>query len=381
MRIKITKGSEPQGLCAYALNPAKQKPEVKPVVSTNMAGDDSITLAREFEQIVNRPRRWAVKQTMAHYSVSLPPGEILDRATIGAVSRALLERMGHQHCPYFVVQHHDQEDKNDVHHWHVVTTSLTHDGQWVDDSFSHLRLQKVARALEAQFGLTLCPPRPAAEQQNLTTGEHRRKERTREVLPKEKLWSAIDIATQDRPTLPLLVTRLKAQGIDVHLWRKGEQYGGISFGLEGAAFAGRRLGPAYSFGGLQRHKGVDYDAATQNTALVKILNQSPADCRRDLDRYAALQKNLRVLYAQYSKGMGAGDDVDVYVASAAIAAGHTEQETANILRQGERAKELRQAQGSSAERQYCQRIVQTNRQPLRGRGVVRQPQFRPQIDR
>ena len=93
MRIKITKGSDPQGLCAYALNPAKQKPEVKPVVATNMAGDDSITLAREFEQIVHRPRRWAVKQTMAHYSVSLPPGEILDRAAIGAVSRALLEQM------------------------------------------------------------------------------------------------------------------------------------------------------------------------------------------------------------------------------------------------------------------------------------------------
>ena len=382
MRINVTKGSDSKGLCAYVLDPAKQKAGEKTVVATNMAGDDSDTLAREFEQIVDRPRRWAVKQTMAHYSVSLPPGERLERSDIGRVSKALLHQMGHQHCPYLVVQHHDQEDKNDVHHWHVVTSTLTHDGQWVDDGFSHWRLQKVARELEAQFSLMPCPPQPAAEQQNLTTGEHRRKERTGEVLPKEKLWSAINTATDDRPTLPLLVTRLKAQGIDVHLWRKGETYSGISFGLEGAAFAGKRLGPAYSFGGLQRHKGVDYDAATQNTALVKILNQSPADCRQDLNRYEALQQNLRELYAQYSKGMGGGDDVDVYVASTAIAAGHTEQETANILRQGERAKELRQAQGSSAERQYCQRIVQTNRQPhLSGRGVVRQPQFRPQIDR
>lgn len=357
MRINVTKGSDPKGLCAYVLDPAKQKVGEKAVVATNMAGDDSETLAREFEQIVDRPRRWAVKQTMAHYSVSLPPGERLERPEIGAVSRALLDQMGHQHCPYFVVQHHDQEHKNDVHHWHVVTSSLTHDGQWVDDGFSHWRLQKVARELEAQFSLTPCPPQPAAEQQNLTTGEHRRKERTGEVLPKEKLWSAINTATADRPTLPLLVTRLKAQGIGVHLWRTGETYSGISFGLGDSAFAGRRLGPAYSLGGLQRHQGVYYDAVTHNPALVKILNQSPADCNQDLKRYEALQQNLRELYAQYSKGMGAGEDVDVYVANTAIAAGHTELETVNVLRQGGRARQLRQEQGQSAERQYCQQLV------------------------
>ncbi|MEM9008433.1 MAG: relaxase/mobilization nuclease domain-containing protein [Cyanobacteria bacterium P01_F01_bin.86] len=365
MRINVTKGSNPKGLCAYVLDPAKQKDGEKPVVATNMAGQDSDTLTREFEAIVDRPRRWAVKQTMAHYSVSLPPGEDLNRSAMGDISRELLRQMGHQNCPYFAVQHHDQEDKNGVHHWHIVTSTLDYNNEWVDDSFSKLRLQQVARELESQFGLTPCPLRPAAEQQNLTTGEHRRKERTGEVLPKEKLWSAINGATQDRPTLPLLVTRLKAQGIDVHLWRKGDRYSGISFGLEGATFAGRRLGPAYSFGGLQKHKGVHYDATTQNTALVQTLNQSSDECAQVLEDYAALQRNLRELYDEYANRVGQGQEqLDVCVAAIAIRAGHTEQETRNILRQGATAKQLRQEKGQPAEVKYCQQLTQAGLKKL-----------------
>ena len=359
MRINVTKGSNPKGLCAYVLDPTKQKSGEKPVVATNMAGQDSDTLTREFEAIVDRPRRWAVKQTMAHYSVSLPPGEDLNRSAMGDISRELLRQMGHQNCPYFAVQHHDQEDRNEVHHWHIVTSTLDYNNEWVDDSFSKFQLQQVARELESQFGLTPCPLRPAAEQQNLTTGEHRRKERTGEVLPKEKLWSAINGATQDRPTLPLLVTRLKAQGIDVHLWRKGDRYSGISFGLEGATFAGRRLGPAYSFGGLQKHKGVHYDATTQNAALVQTLNQSSAECAQVLEDYAALQRNLCELYVQYARKIDREQEaMDLVVATKAIAAGHTEQETMNILRQGKTAQQLRQEKGQPAERDYCQQLTQ-----------------------
>ncbi|MEL6381846.1 MAG: relaxase/mobilization nuclease domain-containing protein [Cyanobacteria bacterium J06626_18] len=366
MRIKVTKGSDAHGLCAYVLDPAKQKSGEKPVVATNMAGQDSETLAQEFEAIVHRPRRWAVKQTMAHYSVSLPPGEELERAAMGAVSQALLQQMGHQNCPYFVVQHHDQEHKNDVHHWHVVTSTLDFNNEWVNDSFNRVRLQRIARELESQFGLPPCPPRPAAERQNLTTGEHRRKERTGEVLPKEKLWSAIDAATQDKPTLPLLITRLKAQGIHCHLWRQGNHYRGISFGLEGAAFAGRRLGPAYSFGGLQKYKGVYYNPTAQNAALVQILNQSPAACAQDLKDYAALQHNLGELYREYASKAGKEPkQLDEGVAAIAIAAGHTEQETLNILRQGKTAKQRRQEGGQPAERQYCQQITQSVLEQLR----------------
>ena len=365
MRIKITKGSHPKGLCAYVLDPTKQKEGGMPVVASNMAGQTSETLAREFEAIVNRPRRWAVKQTMAHYSVSLPPGETLDRAAIGAVSRTLLQAMGHQNCPYFAVQHHDQEAKNGVHHWHIVTSTLDYNNEWVNDSFSQRRLQHVARALESQFGLTPSPPLPEAKRQRLTTGEHRRKARTGEVLPKEELWHAIDAATQDRPTLPLLVTRLKAQGIDVHLWRKGNQYSGISFGLDGVAFAGRRLGPAYSFGGLQKHKGVYYDDATQQAALVQMLNQNPANCAQTLKDYEVLQHHLRELYVEYaSQVYQEQGHVDEGVAAIAIVAGHTEQETTNILRQGATAKQLRQARGQPAELDYCLHLTQTMQNQL-----------------
>ncbi|MEM6427161.1 MAG: relaxase/mobilization nuclease domain-containing protein, partial [Cyanobacteria bacterium P01_D01_bin.128] len=291
MRIKITKSSDARALCNYALEPSKQKnKDTNPVIATNMAGCDEFTLAQEFELIINRPRHWPVERTMAHYYIILPPREELKPKTIADISKELLHQLGHAHCPYFVVQHHDQEHKRGVHHWHIVTSTITYDGRWVDDSFNTLKLKPIEREIENRFGLTPSPTRPAAERQNLTTGEHRRKERTGEALPKEKLWIAIDSATQDRPTLPLMLARLKAQGIDVHLWRKGYSYSGISFALDGAAFAGRRLGPAYSLGGLQRHKGLYYDAETHNAAIEQILNESPAGCRQILDDHTTARQ-------------------------------------------------------------------------------------------
>jgi hypothetical protein len=363
MLIKVTKGSDARGLCEYVLNPEKQPPSQRSadeaILASNMMGHTVEQLARELEWSAEGSRRKPVQKIAAHYSVSLTPGEQLTQKQMGAVSRQLLTEMGHDRCAYFAVQHHDQEHKKGVQHWHIVTATVNADNEWVNDSFSKLRTRQVERSLEERFGLVACPVRPVTEQKNLTTGEARRKERTGEVLPKEKLWAAIDTATADKPTMALMVTRLKAQGVDVQLRHGGDRYTGISFGLDGSAFAGRRLGRACSFEGLQKYQSIHYDAA-QDSTLQQVASASPAECRQKLADYDEYQRTLRELYEHYAQSAigESGPECDRAVAIGAIAAGHSQQEVVEIVRQGDTAQEVRHEFGQREALNYSQRIMQ-----------------------
>ncbi len=94
-------------------------------------------------------------------------------------------------------------------------------------------------------------------------------------MPKEELWEAIDQATEDSLTMPELLTRLKDQGIDaqVKYTRAGEAKG-ISYEVGGIAFSGTKLGAAYTFPGLQKHRKVSYEAERDDEAI-KELNSRP----------------------------------------------------------------------------------------------------------
>jgi hypothetical protein len=363
MRVKVTKSSDVHALCAYVLDlekqPSSQRSTAEAVLASNMLGQTVEKLARELGWSAEGSRRKPVEKVAAHYSVSLTPGEQLSQKQMGAVSRQLLKEMGHDRCSYFAVQHHDQEHKHGVQHWHVVAATVNTDNQWVNDSFSQLRTRQVERSLENRFGLVACPARPITEQKNLTTGEARRKERTGEVLPKEKLWAAIDNATADKPTMALMVTRLKAQGINVQLRHGGDRYTGISFGMDGSAFAGRRLGRAYSFEGLQKYQSIHYDA-DQDSTLQQVASATPAECQQKLANYAEYQQTLRGLYEQYAQpgGKDSGPERDRAVATEAIAAGHSQQEVLEIVRQGDTAQAVRQEFGQRGEMDYSRQIVQ-----------------------
>jgi hypothetical protein len=337
--------------------PRSQSSPEDAVFASNMMGQTAEELAQELEWSAAAPRRKPVEKIAAHYSVSLTPRERLSRKQMGAVTRQLLKEMGHDRCAYFAVQHHDQEHKRGVQHWHVVTATVNTRNQWVNDSFSKRRTRQVERSLEAQFGLISAPTRPIADQKNLTTGEARRKERTGEVLPKEKLWAAVDKATADKPTMALLVTRLKAQDVEVHLRRAGDRYTGISFGLNGSAFAGGRLGRSYSFGGLQKYRGVYYDPMQDDT-LQQVANASPDKCQKKLTDYEAYQQTLRELYAHYAGQSKPGLEPDQVVATRAISAGRSEREIVEIIRQGEPAQELRTRFGQGEAIDYSRQLVQ-----------------------
>jgi hypothetical protein len=75
--------------------------------------------------------------------------------------------------------------------------------------------------------------------------------------------------------MPEFVERLQQQGVEVQvgLTRTGIGFSkGISYNLDGVALSGTQLGKAYTFYGLQKHRGVSYDKGRDN-ALIEAFMQ------------------------------------------------------------------------------------------------------------
>ena len=286
MLIKVVRGSEPKALCRYVLDPRKQKAHersaigttgvVSPIVfCTNMPGQTTEQLAHNLQLLAKLNPN--VRKTIAHYSISLHPDEAnqVERSRIEAISEAMLIDLGHSHCPYFGVEHHDADQK----HWHLVAGTVGYDGKWVDDSFDRNRLRILEERLEGRFRLARSKERTAKPRKHLSTGEYRQKARTGEVLPKEKLWTAIDSCIEQGMSTERFVLSLRAKHpeISVQFREEGSQKVGISFGIDGAAFAGRKLGRTYSLQGLKAHYGVEIAAVN---SLDKVLALTSEQCQK-----------------------------------------------------------------------------------------------------
>ena len=376
MIIKMSKGGNAHGLCSYLLDPDKVD-RANPIVISNMAWanlegwSDPNHLAREFNWVVSRPRSRQVKLTMAHLMVSLSPGEHIDTHQMALLSLKILDGMGHGDCPFFVTEHHDKEAVNGVQHWHIATSAIDLEGNRVNDSFSRIKLERLTRQLEQEMGLTPLVVTPPNLRRNLTTGEYRRKERTGEILPKEQLWEHLDRTTYDKPTMAMLVTRLKVRGVEVHLRKAsnpgdGPAFIGISYAVDGHSFSGRRLGPAYSINGLQKHRQVEY-RPDQDEVLTQLMAMNQAECQQLLTDYEALQQRWKERYAHYSKvaqsrsGKSEGRQLDANIAR--LAASDAESiDVVGILRQGPTAQAQRLNQGHYAALEYCQETAYQLRQ-------------------
>src|SRR5438128_1194505 len=89
----------------------------------------------------------------------------------------------------------------------------------------------------------------------------------REQPPKEGpdeiaplIRKTIDQLTNDRPTLPQFLERLKRSGIQaVASIQKSGRFNGISYELDGILIKGSDLGRGYTAQGLQKYKGLHYD--------------------------------------------------------------------------------------------------------------------------
>ncbi|NJL62205.1 MAG: relaxase/mobilization nuclease domain-containing protein [Methylacidiphilales bacterium] len=292
MIAKQRKGRGFRGLLEYVEN--KEEAER---IGGNMSGQNPRELAAEFK--FSRQLNPNVERAVYHVSLSLAPGEYLSDEQWNEISDRYLREMNFHNNQYVVYRHGDKE--ND--HIHIVASRISlDDGRCVHDGWDYKRSEAVVRQLERDYNLQ--PVRGSHEklERTATTGQHRRIEREQgeydlglrdnppELPVKVQLQEIIDglcpvcdhrvtalkehDSTTDYLTMPMFIERLQGEGVEVrHGFTRNGKSKGISYCFSGQAFSGSHLGAAYTFPGLQKHKGVSYQSQRDDRAIEQLLNR------------------------------------------------------------------------------------------------------------
>ncbi|BAU15918.1 relaxase/mobilization nuclease family protein (plasmid) [Leptolyngbya sp. NIES-3755] len=278
---KIVQGKSFRGL----LNYLHSKEEAR-CIGGNMAGETPRELAAEFR--VSRELNRRLKKAVCHVSLSLPKHEQLDDSQWLAIAADYVIGMGYEDCQYVVYRHHDQ----DHDHVHLAISRIrSTNGSTVSDSWEKRRAETLIRSLEQQYQLE--PVQPSWEKLETapTTGEMRRFERTGELPIRVRLQAQIDAAAEGNKLIAQLINQLKAQGISIRLRiAQNQRITGISYSLNGIAFSGSKLGRAYTFPGLQKHKGLHYDHATEFEATCQAADTTAPEPRLDANVVAEFER-------------------------------------------------------------------------------------------
>ncbi|MHC5931248.1 relaxase/mobilization nuclease domain-containing protein [Nostoc sp.] len=269
-----TKGRGFRGLLNYLESQKDAK-----LIGGNMGGNNARALAREFK--ISRQLNLEADRVVYHASLSLPDNERLDEPTWNELANRYLEEMGFDSNQYVVYRHSNTEHD----HIHICASRIRLDnGKIVHDSWDYKRSETIIRQLERDYGLQQTQSSHEKLSRNPSIGQQKRLEREHEeyingerLTPQERpikqqLQELIDRATQDKPTMPLLVERLQLQGVEVRhgLTRNGKSKG-ISYSWNDQKFSGTSLGPAYTWPGLQKHKEIDYQPIRDDGHIEHLL--------------------------------------------------------------------------------------------------------------
>ncbi|WP_242062389.1 relaxase/mobilization nuclease domain-containing protein [Nostoc punctiforme] len=269
-----TKGKSFRGLLDYLENK-----EQSFLIGGNMFGTNARELAREFR--LSRQLNPEADKVVHHVSLSLSPGEKLDNDTWCEIADKYMNAMGYTANQYAIYRHSDRNHD----HIHICASRISlDDGKITRDSWEYVRSEKIIRQLELEYELqpTISSKEklsraPSIGQQQRVEREQREYEQgLRETVPqkpiKTQLIELIDRATVDKPTMPQLIERLQLLGVEVRhgLTRNGKSKG-ISYSWNDQKFSGTSLGPAYTWTGLQKHKGIDYQPQRDDERINVLL--------------------------------------------------------------------------------------------------------------
>ncbi|MEG4248302.1 relaxase/mobilization nuclease domain-containing protein [Microcoleus sp. Pol10D4] len=242
------------------------------LIGGTMCGQTPEELAAEFA--IARQLRPNLKVAVFHATLSVDSTEKLEDSEENdqrwlAIAANYMKAMEFDNNQYAVVKHSDTEHD----HIHIVASRICLDGGVVDDSWDYYKSQETIRQLERSYNLESVTPSWETDKRAQTTGEHRQLKSKGNKSVRVQLQDLIDEVTQDNPSMPEFVERLQQQAVEVQvgLTRTGFSKG-ISYNLDGVALSGTQLGKAYTFCGLQKHRGVSYDQGRDN-ALIEALMQ------------------------------------------------------------------------------------------------------------
>ncbi len=264
MIAKIGRGSSFRGALNYLL----QKEHQPEIVGGNMAGTTPRELAREFG--ASRQLRTQVEQPVEHVSFSWSPHEQVSPDQMRAAVERWLEQMGFDRAAnqYTVVRHKDRDHP----HCHVLISRIrTDNGRLVAQPWrEYVRNKEVCRSIEKEMGFERLPSRSRSEGHEChpTRGEERMAIDRGLASEKEQIKYLLREAASGEPTMTDFLNRVRAQGIQVrpNVGRNG-RVSGISFRLDQVAVKGSQLGRSFTWQGLQRSLGVQYDRGRDAAAV------------------------------------------------------------------------------------------------------------------
>ncbi|MEG4202672.1 relaxase/mobilization nuclease domain-containing protein [Microcoleus sp. Pol7_A1] len=242
------------------------------LIGGTMCGQTPEELAAEFA--IARQLRPNLKVAVFHATLSVGSTEKLEDSEENdqrwlAIAANYMKAMEFDNNQYAVVKHSDTEHD----HIHIVASRICLDGGVVDDSWDYYKSQETIRQLERSYNLETVTPSWETDKRAQTTGEHRQFKSKGNKSVRVQLQDLIDEVTQDNPSMPEFVERLQQQAVEVQVTLTGIGFSkGISYNLDGVALSGTQLGKAYTFSGLQKHRGVSYDKGRDN-ALIEALMQ------------------------------------------------------------------------------------------------------------
>ncbi|MBE9092466.1 relaxase/mobilization nuclease domain-containing protein [Tychonema sp. LEGE 07203] len=244
------------------------------LIGGTMCGQTPEELAAEFG--IARQLRPNLKVAVFHATLSVDSTEKLEDSEENdqrwlAIAANYMKAMEFDNNQYAVVKHSDTEHD----HIHIVASRIRLDGGVVDDSWDYYKSQETIRQLERNYNLETVTPSWETDKRAQTTGEHRQLKSKGNKSVRMQLQDLIDEVTQDNPSMPEFVERLQQQGVEVQIRLTQTGIGfsqGISYNLDGVALSGNQLGRAYTFSGLQKHRGISYDKGRDN-ALIEALMQ------------------------------------------------------------------------------------------------------------
>jgi hypothetical protein len=251
---KITKGNGFAGVCSYLLD----KDEAR-LIGGNMASTTPRQLAAEFRVFSQKNQR--VQLPVEHISLSPSPEDReLDESEWQAIAQDLLNGLGMSRHQYIVVLHNDTEFEGKPRpHAHIIANRVSIDGQCADSWLDFHACEEVIRHLEQKYQLTPVASSWESGRAADSGGQIRQYKReaslgeTPQESIKQRLQNLCDMAAADKPTMSQYLQRLKDAGVETRIreTRTGKIQG-ISYELEGVAFAGHKLGRNYSWQGIQK---------------------------------------------------------------------------------------------------------------------------------
>ena len=291
------------------------------LLDTNLAARNLQEMANEF--MVSAALKQSLSRYVWHTTLSVESDEKLSDRQWGAIALDYLERMDFGSSQYAVYKHCDTEH----HHIHIVASRIDlADGTVVSDSWNWPRSEAAVREIEKRYHLRQLEPSTQKMEAAPTTEEVRMARRTGKTPIRLKIQAEVKEALSKSESLEAFVDNLAQRGVSVRLYRREEQLTGISYGLNGIAFPGGKLGKMFS--------------------LPKVMEAIEQGREQERER---LRAKYRRQYQQTRDSLPSGispRQVDRAIALLLLKDGNNLEEVKAVLSQSDRVRDMKATQRS-----------------------------------